>query len=73
MALNSHGSKARAWRTAKYPIDRLSLLLARQGEKVEALAEIARWRQYTDPVGISDAECESITKREARLARPTAD
>ena len=73
MALDSHGSKARAWRTAKYPIDRLSLLLARQGEKTEALAEIARWRQYTDPVGISDAECESITKREARLARPTVD
>lgn len=69
MTLDSHGSKARAWRTVKYPIDRLSLLLARQDEKAEALAEIARWRQYADPVGISDAECESITKREARLAK----
>ena len=57
MSLDSHGSKARAWRTAKYPIDRLSLLLARQGKKTEALAAIARWRQYTDPVRISDAEC----------------
>lgn len=72
MALDSNGSKASAWRTARYPIDRLSLVLARQHKTAEALTEIARWRLYADPVGISDAEQESITKREARLARETA-
>jgi hypothetical protein len=55
-ALDSNGPKASAWRTVKYPIDRLSLLLARQDKKAEALAEIARWREYADPVGITEAE-----------------
>jgi hypothetical protein len=69
IALDSNGLKASAWRTTRYPIDRLSLVLDRQDRKAEALAEIQHWLHYADPVGISNAERESITKREARLAR----
>lgn len=69
MALDAVGAKASAWRTAKYPIDRLSLTLDKQGQKKEALAEIARWKAYRDVVGISDAEQGTVNKREARLVK----
>ena len=70
--LDSNGSIASAWRIVRYPIDRLSLVLDHHGMKAEALAEIARWREYVDPRGVSDAEQESVTKREARLAKTAA-
>jgi hypothetical protein len=73
MALDSNGSKASAWRTVKYPIDRPSLVLNRQGRNAEALAEIERWRQYADPVGVADAERASVSKREARLVKAISD
>lgn len=68
-ALDSNGARASAWRTVRYPIDRFSLLLDRQGMKAEALTEIAGWRQYSDPVGISEAEHQRVVKREARLSK----
>lgn len=71
IAMDAVGTKASAWRTAKYPIERLSLTLDKQGQKREALTELARWRAYRDVVGISDAEQVTVNKREARLAKAT--
>jgi hypothetical protein len=69
MALDAMGTKASAWRTVKYPIDRLSLILDKQGNEKEALSEIARWKAYSDVVGISNKELANLNKRETRLAK----
>ena len=67
--MDSNGPVASTWRTARYPIARLSLVLSRENKTEEALAEIAYWREYTDPVGVIASEHESVTKRELRLAK----
>jgi hypothetical protein len=69
MALDSNGPTAAAWRTARYPINRLSLALHRQGKEEEALFEIQRWESYPDAVGISDADRQSVNKRKLRLGK----
>lgn len=72
LALDALGETAAAWRTNKYPMQRLSLVLDRLGRKAAALAEIERWGSCRDPVGISDADRESVEKRKARLSKTTA-
>lgn len=67
--MDSNGKQAIAWRTCKYPISRLSLLLDKAGKKSEALREIESWLQYNDTIDISDADKESVMKRKARLEK----
>lgn len=67
--LDAQGAIAAAWRTARYPIFRLSLTLDRAKRKPEALSAIRDWEQYSDPVGIPKNESESISKRKLRLEK----
>lgn len=68
-AMDSNGKTAIAWRSSKYPINRLSLLLDKAGQKSEALNEIEDWIEYNDPVEISDADKETVMKRRSRLSK----
>lgn len=67
--MDSGGSQHKAWRTVKYPINRLSLLLDKTGRKSEALNEIKAWEAYNDHEGISETERESVVKRKIRLLK----
>jgi hypothetical protein len=69
-ALDSNGPIATAWRTTVYPINRLSMLLDKQGMKVESLKEIQRWRIYPDRQRIPDADLKAVENRLRRLQRP---
>lgn len=67
--LDSLGPAASAWRTANYPINRLSILLDKHGLRIEALEEIQRWNNYGDRVGIPEADSEAVKKRMERLRK----
>jgi len=44
-AFDARGPLARAWRTARYPINRLTLVLERLGSAEEALGELSGYEQ----------------------------
>lgn len=67
VALDAQGAQASAWRTARYPINRLSLTLERAKRFQEALEAIERWENAPDPVGIQDPDRTAVEKRKARL------
>lgn len=67
--LDSHGNQAAAWRTTRYPINRLTLALERMGKCEEALKEIAAYEMIPDKVGLTKADSESLKKRKARLTQ----
>ncbi|MGP0565103.1 MULTISPECIES: HIRAN domain-containing protein [unclassified Nitrospina] len=65
--LDSQGEKAVAWRTTRYPINRLSLILEKLGKTNEALEEIKKYETFNDRVGLSKSDEESLKKRKNRL------
>lgn len=67
--LDAQGSQASAWRSASYPINRLSLTLEKAGRHQESLEEIERWEQYEDTRRISDSDASAVEKRKARLLK----
>ncbi len=67
--LDSNGMQASAWRSAAYPINRLSLLLDKEGLYVDAVYEINRWKKYPDRIGISESDCKAVESRLSRLKR----
>lgn len=67
--LDAQGREAQLWRTGRYPINRLSLVLERSGRIAEAVQEIERWYAYEDPVGINKSDEESVRKRLERLRK----
>ena len=56
-------------RSAKYPINRLSLVLERLKDYRIALDEIRQYEAYDDQRGLPKQEREAIRKREQRLVR----
>jgi len=69
MALDALGSVAAAWRRARYPINRLSLLLDRNGQSRDAYNELLRYEQYNDVFGLTQGEEVSVATRKQRLSK----
>ena len=69
MALDKAGSLAAAWRRARYPINRLSLLLEKNGDIEGAYEEILRYEQFNDAYGLTSADQKSVTARKQRLLK----
>jgi len=66
--LDSISTLAKAWRCARYPINRLSLLLEKAGREEEALQMIEAYEGFNDmPVGIHAGDKDAIKKRKTRL------
>jgi len=57
----------RAWRNSRIPIDRLTLLLERDGKFEECLKLIEWCNNYDDHVGLTKAASEMLEKRKKRL------
>ena len=67
MNRNDPATAAHRYRSA--PINRLSLLLDKQGRRTEAIAAIEQWQSVPDPVGLGKQEAQAVAKRLARLRR----
>jgi hypothetical protein len=67
VAFDEAGAIAAAWRGARYPINRLSLLLDKMGHCQEAYDEIRKYEQFHDALGLSREEERSVTARKQRL------
>ena len=72
VALDELGSVAAAWRRARYPINRLSLLLDRSGLTQEAYEEIVRYEQFHDVFGLTQEDEKSVAARKQRLSKKLA-
>ena len=69
VALDKSGKYAAAWRRARYPINRLSLLLEKSGDIEGAHREILRYEQYKDPNALTATETKAVLARKLRLAK----
>jgi hypothetical protein len=67
--LDGCGALAQAWRTTRYPINRMSLILERAGEHARALELIESYFAAPDPIGLTNEDDEAVCKRRERLAR----
>jgi len=67
VALDALGRTAASWRRARYPVNRLSLLLDRSKDLQGALDVIVQYERYRDLRGISPADQKSIASRKGRL------
>jgi len=63
------GSVKAAWRRARYPVNRLSLLLEKCGELQSAQEVILQYEQFNDVFGLTSADKTSVDARKQRLAR----
>jgi hypothetical protein len=55
------------WRTLRFPIYRISLILEKQKKYKECLEEIEFYQKYNDKVGLYAGEKEKIEKRKAKI------
>ena len=69
IAFDSVGPAAAAWRRARYPIGRLSLLLEKAGLYEAALEEISRYDAFNDVLGLAAADQRSVAARKSRLLK----
>jgi hypothetical protein len=67
VALDSAGLIASSWRRARYPINRLSLLLEGTKDHQGALDAILAYEECSDSCGISPADKKSVSARKVRL------
>jgi HIRAN domain len=70
--LDHAGEIAASWRRAHYPINRLSLLLEKQGDHHGALEAIRAYEDYDDIYGISSVDKKTIASRKERLTKHIA-
>jgi hypothetical protein len=68
IAFDKAGSVKAAWRRARYPVNRLSLLLEKRGELQSAHEVILQYEQYNDVFGLTSADKKSVDARKQRLA-----
>jgi hypothetical protein len=66
--VNTRPVKA-AWRRARYPVNRLSLLLEKCGEFQKAQEVILQYEQFSDVFGLTSADRKSVDARKQRLTR----
>lgn len=69
VALNATDPVAAAHRYVPVPINRLTLLLQKQGQAEGAIRALDLWHSVADPIGLPKAETESVEKRERKLRR----
>jgi len=69
VAFDKAGRIAASWRRARYPINRLSLVLEKSGHLREAYDEILQYEQFNDVFGLKSEEETSITARKLRLSK----
>jgi hypothetical protein len=69
VAFDAVGPVAAAWRRARYPINRLSLLLDKNGHSQEAYDEILRYERFHDVFGLRQEDEKSLAARKARLSK----
>jgi len=69
VAFDKAGRIAASWRRARYPINRLSLLLETNGDLREAYDEILQYERFNDFLGLLSEDGKSITARKRRLSR----
>jgi hypothetical protein len=69
VAFDRGGPVKAAWRRARYPVNRLSLLLEKRGDLQAAADVIHRYEQFHDVYGLTAAEAKSVEARKQRLAR----
>ncbi len=67
--LDALGEFAQAWRTTRYPINRLSLLLERLGQTERALRHIEEYLVKDDRMVLSSTDKKAVSKRRDRLNR----
>ncbi len=65
--LDSQGKQAQLWRSVRFPINRLSLMLERTNQYEAALKAIQSYEDYSDQLGLTKADFESVNKRKKRL------
>ena len=70
--LDHAGKIAASWRRARYPINRLSLLLEKQSDHHGALEAIRAYEDYDDACGITSPDKKSIASRKERLIKRIA-
>ena len=68
-ALDSRGSIAMAWRRARYPINRLTLLVERARDLQGSYEEILRYERFPDCRGLSAVDGRTVQKRKLRLEK----
>jgi hypothetical protein len=66
--LDACGILAQAWRTTRYPINRMSLILERTGEHRRAFELVESYLADRDPIGLTKEDDEAVRKRRERLA-----
>ena len=69
VAFDSGGPVKAAWRRARYPVNRLSLLLEKHGDNQGAQEVILQYEQFHDAYGLTSAEMKSVEARKRRLAK----
>jgi hypothetical protein len=69
VAFDMGGPVKAAWRRARHPVNRLSLLLEKRGEFQAAADVIQHYEQFHDAYGLTVAEVKSVEARKQRLAR----
>jgi hypothetical protein len=57
------------WRTLRFPIYRISLILEKQKKYKNCIEEIESYQKYDDKVGLYAGEKEKIEKRKARILK----
>jgi hypothetical protein len=63
------GAVAASWRRARYPINRLSLLLEKEGHFRDAYDEILQYERFNDVFGLTLGEQKSVAARKERLSK----
>ena len=67
--MDSKGLLASAWRRARHPVNRLSMLLTKRGNLEAALACITDYESQPDWLGLTKTDRESVLNRKNRLAK----
>jgi 5-methylcytosine-specific restriction protein A len=57
------------WRITRYPINRLTLVLERQGKYSECLQKIKNYEKLNDEVGLTTGDRNSLKKRKIRIQK----
>lgn len=68
MALDNIGSQAAACRRARYPVNRLSLLLEKSGHLQAAYYEIVKYENFKDVHGLLASDARNVASRKKRLS-----
>ncbi len=69
LEMNSRSRISACWRRARYPVNRLSLLLEKNSKYALAYEVITKYLDFKDIIGILASDQESVLKRKVRLEK----